>query len=96
MCVVNYPGGDVVALWRFLCQATEIVHPGDFNIGNITATTLVTITVQDINDNPPTFTNTSYDATILENMQDGVPVSFIGSTKFMSVSDKDQVSTASS
>ncbi|OWF48736.1 cadherin-23-like [Mizuhopecten yessoensis] len=84
--IIQQRGG----VYAFSVEATEIVNPGDFNVGSINATTLVTITVKDVNDNPPTFTNTSYDATILENMQDGVPVSFIGSTKFMSVSDKDQ------
>ncbi|XP_060077744.1 cadherin-23-like [Ylistrum balloti] len=84
--IIQQRGG----VYAFSVEATEIVNPGDFNVGSINATTLVTITVRDVNDNPPTFTETSYDATILENMQDGVPVSFIGSTKFMSVSDKDQ------
>ncbi|XP_053392678.1 cadherin-23-like isoform X2 [Mercenaria mercenaria] len=58
----------------------------------ITATTLVTITVKDVNDNKPKFNSQKYEAFILENMQEGVPITFSGpdSISFMNVSDIDQ------
>lgn len=61
------------------------------NYGNTTATTLVTISVSDVNDNTPTFNHLNYTATIQENMQSGVPVIFTANT-IMSVNDIDQVS----
>ena len=73
----------------FYFQASEVVPAGQVNNGATSATTLVTITVRDINDNTPTFSNTSYDATILENMQNNVPITFMGGV--MRVSDADQV-----
>ena len=72
-------------------QAAEVVPPGQTNTGATTATTLVTITVRDVNDNGPRFSQDSYNATILENMQTGVPVNFQG--PIMHVSDIDQVRT---
>ncbi|KAL4239415.1 hypothetical protein ACF0H5_000230 [Mactra antiquata] len=58
----------------------------------ITATTLVTITVEDVNDNGPIFNSPTYEAFILENMQDGVPITFNGpgSISVMNASDLDQ------
>lgn len=64
------------------------------NYGNTTATTLVTISVSDVNDNTPTFNHLNYTATIQENMQTGVPVIFTANT-IMSVNDIDQVSQPS-
>lgn len=54
---------------------------------------MVTIKVEDINDNPPRFNSPSYTASILENMQEGVPITFTGpgSITYMNVSDVDQV-----
>lgn len=69
-----------------------MVQPGDPNLGSTTTSTLVTITVEDVNDNKPEFNSPVYTATVLENMQDGVPVTLTGTTTTMSVSDKDQVS----
>lgn len=67
---------------------------GSANHGPTTTSTLVTITVEDINDNKPEFNANTYTAKILENMQDGVPVTLTGVTTTMSVSDKDQVGTS--
>lgn len=52
---------------------------------------MVTVKVEDINDNAPQFNSHIYEATILENMQEGVPINFNGSVSFMNVSDVDQV-----
>lgn len=73
-----------------LVQAAEVLPAGQVNKGETTATTLVTITVRDVNDNAPMFNQSNYNATILENMQQGVPVSFQGN--ILQVSDIDQVS----
>ncbi|XP_052266459.1 cadherin-23-like isoform X2 [Dreissena polymorpha] len=54
-----------------------------------TAVTLVTIKVDDVNDNSPTFPLRVYQASILENMQEGVPITF-NSPAVMNVSDIDQ------
>ena len=53
----------------------------------------MTITVKDVNDNKPQFNSDKYEAFILENMQEGVPITFNGpgSISFMNVSDIDQV-----
>ena len=73
----------------FYDQASELVPAGQVNRGATSATTLVTITVRDVNDNAPVFSETNYRATILENMQKDVPVAFQGN--IMRVSDLDQV-----
>ncbi|KAK3090257.1 hypothetical protein FSP39_010440 [Pinctada imbricata] len=62
--------------------------------GNTSATTLVTVTVSDINDNAPQFSSVQYEATIPEHMDDGVPIKFIGANTILSVSDKDQGSNS--
>ena len=76
-------------LCLFCIQAEEVTSV--INYGNTTATTLVTISVSDVNDNTPTFNHNNYTATIQENMQNGVPVIFTANT-IMSVNDIDQVS----
>ncbi|XP_035824585.1 cadherin-23 [Aplysia californica] len=75
-------------VYAMIVQAAEIVPPEQVNNGETTATTLVTITVRDVNDNAPTFSQNNYKATILENMQQNVPVGFEGN--IMRVSDIDQ------
>ncbi|CAC5393753.1 CDH23 [Mytilus coruscus] len=79
--------GGVYAMY---VQASEVVKQGSANNGPTTTSTLVTITVEDVNDNKPEFNANTYTAKILENMQDGVPVTLTGVTTTMSVSDKDQ------
>ncbi|XP_050394981.1 cadherin-23 isoform X6 [Patella vulgata] len=77
--------GGVYAMY---VEASEIVPANQVNNGLTTASTLVTITVEDVNDNSPVFNKINYKAQILENMQNGVPVTFVNDV--MRVSDIDQ------
>ncbi|KAL3875780.1 hypothetical protein ACJMK2_033697 [Sinanodonta woodiana] len=85
---------DKGGVYDMKVKASEVVPPGQVNTGVTTATTLVTITVIDINDNSPMFNSLSYNATILENMQQGVPITFIAPFTIMNVSDIDQGSNS--
>lgn len=78
-------------MFFFLLQARENDNSQDES--KITATTLVTITVLDVNDNSPTFNSLTYEAFILENMQKGVPITFSGpnNISFLNAFDRDQV-----
>lgn len=67
-------------------KASEVIQPGKQQGGETTATTQVSITVQDINDNAPQFAQSVYYATVLENTPRGVPITVKGTIK---VSDKD-------
>lgn len=83
-------GGKLLMHWLLLMlQATEIdTHPPQ--LGNTTVTTTVTITVLDLNDNPPEFSSPSFTATIKENSPPGVSLTLLSKAQIM-VSDKDQV-----
>ncbi|XP_055876010.1 cadherin-23-like isoform X3 [Biomphalaria glabrata] len=76
-------------VYAMIVKASEVVPPGQINKGSTTATTLVTITVRDVNDNSPIFSQSTYNATILENMPIGVPVTFLDGV-LMRVLDIDQ------
>lgn len=78
---------DSGGVYAMYVKAEEVMS--GVNYGNTTATTLVTISVSDVNDNTPTFNHLNYTATIQENMQTGVPVIFTANT-IMSVNDIDQ------
>ncbi|XP_067672299.1 cadherin-related family member 1-like [Haliotis asinina] len=66
-------------------QAVEITSSGTFGA---TANDTVTVTIQDRNDNSPTFNRTYYEATIQENMPAGIPITF--TTQPVHVEDLDQ------
>lgn len=70
-------------------QATEVDKHSP-QMGNTAATVTVTITIRDVNDNAPTFSNTSYTATIRENSPSGVPLT-LNSGGQITVSDNDEV-----
>lgn len=67
--------------------ATEIEREGQIQYGETTATTQVSITVLDVNNNGPQFGQDVYYATVQENTPVGVPIT-INTT--VTVTDKDQ------
>ena len=72
-------------------QAREVDASPPENM--ITATASVTIIVDDVNDNAPEFNNpnTPYQATIQENSEEKVSITFTTPVKTMTVKDNDQV-----
>jgi hypothetical protein len=86
---INMPLGlflDLILL-LFELQAQEIDKAGA-PVNSMT-TAMVTVSVEDVNDNAPQFSQPQYTAEIQENMQNGVPITFLADT--MRVSDADQV-----
>ncbi|XP_014770934.2 cadherin-23 [Octopus bimaculoides] len=77
--------GGVYAM-TVMAEESNQVFP---QLGNITATTLVTITVMDVNDKAPSFNREAYVASVLENMQKGMPISF-SKGSIMTVYDRDE------
>ncbi|XP_076459464.1 cadherin-23-like isoform X2 [Babylonia areolata] len=67
--------------------ATEVEAEGRMQYGPTTATTQVSITVQDVNDNGPVFGRSLYYATVQENTPVGVPIAI---TNTVNVTDSDQ------
>ncbi|PVD39234.1 hypothetical protein C0Q70_01862 [Pomacea canaliculata] len=62
---------------------------GVVQLGNITANATVSVTVLDVNDNPPLFNRSSYTLTVQENTPTGVPL-VLNDTDFIEVTDRDQ------
>lgn len=77
--------GGVYAM-TVMAEESNQIFP---QLGNVTANTLVTITVMDVNDKAPTFNRKSYVASVLENMQKGMPISFTKGN-IMTVYDRDE------
>ncbi|KAL8569615.1 hypothetical protein ACOMHN_057182 [Nucella lapillus] len=69
-------------------MATEMEAAGQAQYGKTSASTQVSITVQDVNNNSPQFANHVYYATVQENTPEGVPVTI---NQTITVLDKDQV-----
>lgn len=64
-------------------------------LGNTTANATVSVTVLDVNDNPPLFNRSSYTLTVQENTPTGVPL-VLNDTDFIEVTDRDQVGASES
>ncbi|XP_069125467.1 cadherin-related family member 1-like [Argopecten irradians] len=62
---------------RLQIQASEVTHPGEPTV-NSTASTTVTVTVEDIDDNVPTFTLSHYNAYVDEEVSN-IPLTIDGS-----------------
>ncbi|XP_053390754.1 cadherin-87A-like, partial [Mercenaria mercenaria] len=71
--------------------AEEIESAGEEQYGNTTASTHITVSVQDVDDNLPSFGKSSYHATVPENTPNGVPLSL---NETVSVNDIDQANNA--
>lgn len=71
-------------------QAQEIDHHAEEQHGETTATTEVTITITDENDNVPKFSEDSFLAEVQENAPAGVPITVLNNIE-IEVSDDDQV-----
>ena len=59
--------------------------------GPITATAVVTIRIKDVNDQTPSFEQSEYTGTVMENTQERIPISFLPDNTAMTVWDLDQV-----
>lgn len=72
----------------FCEQALEKVNSSETNTGPSNSTTQVVITIKDIDDNLPEFSQSLYNATVFENLV-GAPLTIQGDR--LNVSDVDQV-----
>ena len=82
-----YKGSEIIFRCR-LFQTQEITNPPQ---GPTTARAPVTVTILDVNDQTPTFSKTFYNATVTENTQVKIPVTFTPDGTEMTVQDFDQV-----
>lgn len=80
---------QIFLFFCFVSKASEVndQHP---QFGVSTATTKVTIMVEDVNDNKPLFNYPSIAARMMENMPKTTPITF---DNILQVSDNDQVSS---
>ncbi|XP_064617448.1 cadherin-23-like [Liolophura sinensis] len=77
------------SVFDLIVEAKETVAPGQMQKGETSATMLVLITVQDVNDHAPEFGRRHYNATVPENAQRGIPIQLDG-LDFIKVKDLDQ------
>lgn len=84
---------DVVAIVLkpniLLFKARETVAPGQIQKGETTATMLVLITLQDVNDHAPVFNRPLYSASVLKNAQKGTSIQ-LDVAELIYVQDQDQ------
>ncbi|XP_064617259.1 cadherin-related family member 1-like [Liolophura sinensis] len=80
---------DQGSVFDLTVEAKEAVAPGQMQKGETTATMLVLITVQDVNDHAPEFDRSLYSASILKNARKGTPIQ-LDVSELIYVQDKDQ------
>ncbi|ESP03941.1 hypothetical protein LOTGIDRAFT_230236 [Lottia gigantea] len=78
-------------VFRITVNASEVIPNGQINYGQAWSTTDLSITLIDVNDNEPTFTQPLYTASIAENSPKGVPLT-MSNGQLIEVSDADQTS----
>lgn len=67
------PGG--LALIRLICwDGNEMIHPSNEPARKLTSTLTATLTIRDINDNPPMFQQPIYHVTLAENNHIGAKI----------------------
>ena len=72
---------DGVALVRLICwDGNELIHSsGSGTTRSLTSTLTATLTIRDVNDNPPTFLQSVYHVTMPENNHMGAKIVQVGS-----------------
>ena len=67
-------------------EITSLYHlnisASDHGMPSLTSQVIVTVTVFDVNDNPPEFVTSLYTASVLENQPPGLSVAVVSATDF--------------